>query len=49
MSEQLTLFGKRVNDYEQFVNKKWGESSEKFGRKQDFLAFAIVEWGKIKK
>ena len=58
MSKQLTLFGKRAvpsayfknpsNDYELFVNKKWVESSEKFGRKQDFLAFAIVEWEKIK-
>ena len=58
MSKQLTLFGKRavlasyftnpINDYQRFVNKKWNEASEKFGRKQDFLQFALVEWEKVK-
>lgn len=58
MSKQLTLFGKRAvpasyftnpkSDYERFVNKKWSESSERFGRKQNFLQFVLVEWEKIK-
>ena len=58
MSKQLTLFGKRAsveayfkdpkNDYECFVNRKWEEMHEKFGRKQDFLKAVLKDWDIIK-
>lgn len=59
MSRQLNLFEKRFtlfsyennpkNNYEHFVNKKWDESTEQFGRKQDFPQFVLGEWEKIKR
>ena len=58
MSKQLTLFGKRAsveayfkdskNDYERFVNRKWEEMHEKFGRKQDFLKAVLKDWDIVK-
>ena len=58
MSKQLTLFGKRAsveayfkdpkNDYERFVNRKWEETHEKFGRKHDFLQAVLKDWDSVK-
>ena len=58
MSRQVSLFGEPtsaepyfktpVTVYDRFVNKKWDENSQKFGRKKDFLAAVQKEWAEIK-